>query len=269
MNMVRILILSLITLLASGAAYSAEADISAVEKFFLEGKYGKAIAEADDLIDGRARHRDELYYLKGLSELKTGKFKDARQSFEHIISKYRHSARVFDAHMGIGDAYFLEGDPKEALGVYDGITRTFPKDRNISVVYERIAECHNKLGMLGKAKEYMSKTKDAPSFSPKREQPTQPGRPVLKVPKELHVEEGQLFSVQVGSFRNKRNAERLIRRLLRNGYEGYIEIPVDRSERLYRVRIGRLQSPEEARALERRLKASGYRTKICSDVSCE
>lgn len=227
------------------ASYAAETEISGVEKFFLEGKYARAIDAAEYLIDARARNRDELYYLKGLSELKTGAFKEARQSFECIISKYGHSPRVFDAYVGIGDSYLMEGDLKNAQKAYENIAQMFPEDKNISVVHKRIADCRDKMGMPGQ-----------PPLSPK----------ITEAPL---FESGRLFSVQVGSFRSKRNAERTIRKLARNGYEGYMEIPASHGEKLYRVRVGKLKTAEEVKSLERRLQAGGYRTKICSDDSCE
>jgi len=75
----------------------AESDIAIVERPFMEGKYEKAASEAQRLIDEKARQRYEAYYLKGLSELKLGRFKEARESFNAVISKYQKSNRLFDA----------------------------------------------------------------------------------------------------------------------------------------------------------------------------
>lgn len=71
---------------------------------------------------------------------------------------------------------------------------------------------------------------------------------------------GSYFSVQVGCFGNKTNAEKLRIRLVNKGYQAYIlQLPGDG---LYRVRVGKLSSRSEAGLLERRLKAAGYPTKV-------
>jgi len=72
---------------------------------------------------------------------------------------------------------------------------------------------------------------------------------------------GSYFSVQVGCFGNKTNAEKLRVKLINKGYQAYIlQLPGDK---LYRVRVGKLSSRSDAGSLERRLKAAGYSTKVC------
>lgn len=219
------------------SAYCAEDDISTAEKLFLEGRYERAIEETDRIIDARCRRRDEVYYLKGLSELKAKRFKDARESFEYILSRYQRSARTFEAHLGIADSYFLEGNIGQALKLYNDILNKFPDDRNVALARQRIENCSR--------------------------------RPDFKPPEIPRGESGQFISVQVGCFKNKKNAERLTQKLSRAGYDSYIETPTGAGERLYRVKVGRLKSDGEARGLAARLNGDGYKTKICNDAVSE
>jgi len=218
------------------SAYCAEADISTAEKLFLEGRYEKTIEETGRLIDARCRRRDEVYYLKALSELKAKRFKDARESFEYILSRYQRSARTFEAHLGIADSYFLEGNIDQALRIYNDILNKFPADKNISLARQRIENCSK--------------------------------RPDFKPPEIPRGESSQFISVQVGCFKNKKNAERLTQKLSRAGYDSYIETPTGAGERLYRVKVGRMKSDGEARELSTRLNGDGYKTKICNDTVC-
>ena len=211
-------------------AYAAS-DIAYVERLFLEGKYDKAAYESGKLIDARSRQRDELYYIKGLSELKLNRFSDARQSFEDIISKYQRSKRIFDAYLGIGDSYFLEGNMAAASGSYNDILNKFPNDKNIAMIHSRIAESNKK--------------------------------PVLE------DKPSRWLSVQVGSFKSQPNAQRLMQKLSRQGYEPYLALPADAGDRLYRVRVGKLKSKEDASALAGKLKRAGYSTRICTDEACQ
>lgn len=227
----------------SGYCAKVEHNFDNLEKLFMEAKYDKAVVEADNLIDARANRRDEIYYLKGLSEVKLSRFSQARQSFEYIISSYPDSKTGFDAYTGIGDAYFLEGNTHSAIRVYKEALSNFPRDRNVSVVQKRLADCYRKLGQ----------EETAASLAPKDD---------LK-----SISKGS-FSVQVGSFIARGNAEKLAKKLSKKGYDAYVETPAGAGNRFYRVKVGRCPSMQEAQDLASGLKKSGYSTKICTDDIC-
>lgn len=258
---------------------SEAASFARAERLFLEGKYDSTIFETESLIEARSSQRDEIYYLKGLSELKLNRFKDARQSFDYVRDHYPNSKRELDAYLGTGDAYFLEGDAGKALGVYNEMTNRFSGDRNISVVYFRLGDCYTRLGLREKAEEYLNRAKKAspssfevkmgpiaesmPAFS-KSAQPAVMSAPKPKTEELPRIESGEPLSVQVGCFKNKHNAEKLSQKLVKAGYDSYVEIPVTLHDKLYRVKVGHAKSKDEAEALAARLKRAGYNTKICS-----
>lgn len=260
--------------------------VASVEAPFLAGNYEQAAAEAERMINSRSGNRDELYYLKGLSELKLKRYDRARESFEYITSRYSRSQKAFDARIGIGDSYMLAGDPAKAAEVYNGILNDRKADKNPSIVYSRLASCYSAMGIRTKADYYgdMAKRAAPMSFEAKGESvaaiapkqyvkaPVTKAAPVSGIrqrePEEMDVMMAAAFSVQVGSFKNRRNAERLARKLASSGFESRIEIPVKKYDNMYRVKVGRPASRVEAEALEARLKASGYTTKICDGEEC-
>ena len=183
-------------------------DAAYVDKLFLEGRYEKAMEEAGKLIDAGAGRKDELYYLKGLSELKTNRFNRARQSFEYILSRYPGSKTAFDAAVGVGDTYFLEGNSESAVKAYNEVLKKFPRDSNIVIARQRIENCRAK-----------------PCFN------ITPGM----IPK---GESRDIAAVQMGCFKNKKNAERLCRKLAAEGRKSYVEMP-EGGDRLYRVKVRR------------------------------
>ena len=71
------------------------------------------------------------------------------------------------------------------------------------------------------------------------------------------MEQGE-SGVQVGSFRNARYAQRLLRELREEGFPAYIE----RYGEYNRVRVGEDLTMQEAVELERRFKRQGYSTVI-------
>ena len=225
------------------AAY-AEADIAIVEKPFMEGRYEKAVSEAQQLIGEKARQRHEIYYLKGLSELKLKRFKEARESFEVIVSKYPKSNRVFDARVGIGDSFLLEGNTESAVMVYNEIKEKFPADKNIALVDSRLADCRQNAG-----------PKIAAVETPQNE------------PAPVEASNGHI-SVQAGCFKSGRNADNLSAKLTAKGYESYVERPLATGDKLYRVKVGRFRARDEAGNIAARLNRDGYKTKICDDSAC-
>ena len=260
---------------------SEQTNFAKAERLFLEGKYGDVVACANTLIDERASQRDEIYYIRGLSELKLKRFDDARQSFQYIVDHYPRSKRALDAYTGIGDAYLLAGDPGAAITAYNEALRRFPKDKNISVVRDRV-----RLAGTSPAIKRVPDTAKAPS-APRGIEPKVASAPAISVPKkrpqvtvvipppapqkeyDVVIQSSGNFSVQAGCFKSKRNAERLARRLAAMGYQSHIAIPVTTDDNLYRVKVGKGLSQQEAEALASRLKRSGYSTKLCNGEVCQ
>lgn len=68
----------------------------------------------------------------------------------------------------------------------------------------------------------------------------------------------EMYRVQVGSFRNRMYAERLLNELLEQDYPAFI----DDSSQYFRVQVGGYDDLNEAAEMERRLKRDGYPTVI-------
>jgi len=270
------LLFTFYSLLITGNADAARASFAGAERAFLEGRYDSAIGEADMMLRSGSGRKDELYYLKGLCQLKTQRFEDARTSFDYIISKYSWSKRLFDAYMGRGDSYLLQGNAGSALGVFNGMQTRFQWDRNLVMVYQRLAACYGKLGLPDKARFYADKAKGlsplsfeagaVPRMSMKEAVTKTPAgispAPDTAAAKAARAARDEGFSVQVGVFKNKRNADKLVRKLADAGYDARVEIPVSARDKLYRVKVGSPASKAEAGELSIRLARDGYKTKI-------
>jgi len=302
-NAVKSIILSAIILSISvGSAFAAtqRASYERLEGLFLEGRFDVVVFESKTLIDSGYGRREDMYYLKGLSELKLNRFADARESFGYITSKYPNSRKAFDVRLGTGDSYMLAGELNSAVGIYLRMLDDFRSDKNLPVVYSRLASCYNGLGVRDKADYYRNMANQASplSFEAKGQIAVAPARTIAPSAQvaiaqtraaasqvaiaptpatasqtsedmDVILATDKTISVQVGSFKNRRNAEKLARKLTSAGYEGRVEIPVAQHDKLYRVKVGRVSSRLEADALQARLKAAGYATKICDGEVCE
>jgi tetratricopeptide (TPR) repeat protein len=244
---------------ASGA-WAAELTLAEVDELFLEARYEKVVTEADALIDARSSGREELYYLKGLSQLKLGKFGEARASFEGLRSKYPKSSRGFDALVGVGDAYFLEGKANEAARIYNEVLSAYPKGRNINSVYYKLGDSYQRMGLNDKAQQYFGMAGSAASVAS-----AQTVALMTNITPRGGASSfaGNCLSVQIGSFKNSDNADRLSRQMGAKGYDSHVETVSDTKGTFYRVKVGRCVSRSEAERLESQLISLGHSTKIC------
>jgi len=276
-SLVQIVCTTLLLILGTGNVYAETLSIEHVEKLFLEGRYERAAYEAGELIDARSFRRDELYYIKGLSQLKLGRFAAARDSFSRVIDKYPASKRVFDARVGIGDSYFLEGKTDDAASAYNSIIASDSRDSNISVVYERLKDCPKKKELAPQREEAVitppSQKKETTAES-RTVESTKSSETVMARPHQPQTNfspssVSKYFSVQVGGFANKENAQKYALKLYREGHESFVETPAVSGDGIYRVKIGRYKEKKDAQALASKLKRDGYQTKICVGDRCE
>ena len=81
---------------------------------------------------------------------------------------------------------------------------------------------------------------------------------ILDTLEEADVIDENEYHVQVGLFRNWRNAQRLLNELLQQGFPAEI----DDDGPFIQVRVGEYDSLEDAAVMERRLRRAGYDTLI-------
>jgi DedD protein len=73
-----------------------------------------------------------------------------------------------------------------------------------------------------------------------------------------------MFAVQLGSFSNKQNAEKLAADLRKQGFAAFLSQLNTGSGELHRVRIGPQKDRQAAEAMAARLKAAGHKGQVVS-----
>ena len=263
------------TFLIHSYAKTVAEDLPQVEKLFMEGKYERVVTEATRLIDAGSYGREELFYLKGLSQIQLKSFKEARETFRYMVERYPKGKRAFDGYIGIGDAFFLEGNVPESITGYNEALNNFQDHKNSSVVYYKLGSAYQRLGNSAKANEYFDKVKRASPLSFESNMPPKdtelvsalpPAAPAAH-PQETPVlgacETGDYLYVQVGYFKNKDNAEKLAEGLKQKGYDSYLSAQIKSGATFYRVKVGHFKVKAEAESMAKRLRADGYKTKVC------
>jgi N-acetylmuramoyl-L-alanine amidase len=68
----------------------------------------------------------------------------------------------------------------------------------------------------------------------------------------------EIYRVQVGAYKNRKNAEKMLVKLKNAGYDGFIT----QKEDYYKVQVGAYEIKENAKRMEKKLKADGFSTYI-------
>lgn len=231
--------------------------VGEAEEFFLKGDYRNAIKACEDILylarqySGKDRYSDDLYYLAGVSSLKTGELEKAKYYLNKIVSYHKNSSLYADACIALADAYFLDEDHDKALEILLKYIRSYPSNPSTPQAYLRLGQIAQKKGTWEEAKYYFDKIKEDFPLSFEAE----------FVPSGAN-EDIFYFAVQLGSFNNLDNARTLTKDLENKGYDPYIAEVRSSDSTFYRVRVGKLESRTEAQYLANRLKKDGFQVKI-------
>ena len=250
-------------------------NLSQVEKMFMQGKYDRVVSESSKLIDAGTHGREDLFYLKGLSQIQLTRFKDARRTFEYMVERYPKGKRAFDGYIGMGDAFFLEGKYAESISNYNDALTNYPDNKNASIGYYKIGSAYHKLGSEEKAREYFDKVKNGSPLSfeskmvpkdlssPSARSSGSDEKLFFKPDLLEESDAGGCFYLQAGYFKSRNNAEGLVEKLKQKGYDSYLFTQIRSGTTFYRVKIGRFNTKPEAEAAASKMKSDGYKTRIC------
>ena len=228
-------------------------NLDKTKAYLLEGDYKQAIAEGEKLIAqyGHDPKSDELYYILGLSYLKDGNYLRASDIFEIILKEFAESRFKEEAKLSLADTYYLRLNYAGAEDKYKEIISNNSSTKLRSLLYYRIMQCALKSGNTQEAKLYLDKIKQEFPLSPE-----------IQTNKEPTYLADIYYTVQVGSFSNKINAQNLTQKLIQKSYPAYIEEVNAQDNVTYRVRVGKFSLRQEANDLEGKLLQEGYPTKI-------
>ncbi|MBM3244556.1 MAG: tetratricopeptide repeat protein [Candidatus Omnitrophica bacterium] len=247
-----ILLLAIAAITFTSTVYSR--DLESVKLNFLKEDYKSAIAEGEKILAGSKDFQgcDKLYYLMGLSYLKTGNYLRASDIFEIIIKEFPDTRLKEEARLSLGDTYFYMGDYAKAKSYYLRLLENSPHARLRPALYYRLSQIDLKGGDTLSAKEYLAKIKQEYPLSPE-----------IRINSGLFSSVEIYYTVQVGSFSSSLNATNLMRKLIQQGYLAYVEeLKAEDSRAAYRVRIGKFSLRQQALDLESKLAQEGYPTKI-------
>ena len=189
-------------------------------------------------------------YLAGLGYLQSSQWDKAREEWNEVLQRYPNRPERGKAEIRIADSYYMEGNVEEALNHYLSIYKKQRKSAWRHYLFYRLGQCYQKIGNRKEAEWYFGQVKN--------QYPNSPESGWVK----NQLQEGPLFSVQVGVFSSKKNSHKMENLLLEKGFRSYIVESSEGGETLYHIRVGELPTHEEAERLQAELKEHGFSTKI-------
>ncbi|MBL7157634.1 MAG: tetratricopeptide repeat protein [Candidatus Omnitrophica bacterium] len=236
---------------------SKRAFMKNINTLFLKEDYKGVIGAAgSNLREYRFTTEDkkEILYLAGLSYTKTGNFEKARESFGKILDMKGNDVRE-KAYMGIANSYFEEGKADEAIEAYENVLSMYPRSDWLASVYYNLGSSYKSKGNLSKANSYFGKVERQYDTSFEAEKTTySPGE-----------RKSEFYIVQLGVFKDMKNAKALVRKLKRKRYDSYIQKIKRDGDILYRVRGGKFSNEGYAARLLKKLKKDGFQAKIIEE----
>ncbi|MCM8783303.1 MAG: tetratricopeptide repeat protein [Candidatus Omnitrophica bacterium] len=216
---------------------------------FLKGDYHKVINTSEGL--GSKGTRDKLsadfYYLLGMSYLQIGDSILARNNFNFLLEKYAQSEWRDYAKLALGDSFFIEHDFTKAAEFYQNFIEKNKKSPLLSLAYFKLAETKRKQGLWEEAKKLYEKIKSVFPHSLE-----------AKLSRDIISNNEFFFTLQVGSFLNKENANKLVEELNAQDFPAYLSGIAKSGQVYYRVRVGKFLNRSECENTRKRLIKAGY-----------
>jgi len=228
-------------------------DLRNIKTAFLKKDYKAAIQEGEKLIATAQGPQglEELYYILGVSYLKEENYLRASDIFEIIIKEYNDSAFYEEASLGLGDTFFLRGKITQAKETYERLLISLKKKSLEPLIYERLIQCYLRLEDKKSADDLLNLLKQRfPDYLS-----------MLDTSGSI-LTEIDFYTIQVGAFTKKINAERLLKKLTDQGYPAYIPDSSLGQTFIYRVRVGRYRTLYEAQEVAKKLLSEGYPARI-------
>lgn len=253
-------------------AWAAKSHFQLGQSYYLQGEYDKALDHYGKIIVSYSE--DEVYwparYWKCRSLIAKGDYQEAMVALRSLGEGSSGDIGKDAILMSVGNCYLGMEDYEHAADTYRSLIKSMPDSRRVPSAYLLLAKSLQSLGNMEEAKgfyrkviesysqsivaqqaqQYLSSLSAPPPKSPPPE--SAKGKPAAsETAGEKHT--SSYFSIQVGAFSSRRNAESLARRLRKRGYSVDIIPPVSGKSRLYRVWVGRYKTRSGALETSKRL----------------
>ena len=223
-------------------AYEFSSQTDKIVKAMLKKDYGDALDKSRALeIDSIDDIKAEALYFQGMTLVSLGEYYEARTIFEKALSLALGDLSI-EVYMGIADSYFRQYSFKNALSVYTQVLDNYPNSNYEAMLLYKIGKSYQKNSEWLKSNDYFKilKEKYPQSFQLKLLEKSSSG--------------GDYFTIAVGAFLSKKNAQDLLDNLKNKGYDAYLVEGSDKAQKIFKVRVGKFVSRIAAEFEEEKLR---------------
>jgi tetratricopeptide (TPR) repeat protein len=200
----------------------------------------------------------EFLWVSGCSFLATDQVDSALLKFEQILRSFPGSRWAQWAQLGRGDCLFAEERYDQAVAEYQKVLDVYKYSQAFPFALSGLAISFARLGDPERALLYHNLLKEKyPRSAESVREPVEAERPIEGVAEPDRAERlaGVRYTVQLGVFGQKENAQKLRSQFEKQGYSVRVESKVIGGKRSDVVQLGSFVSYQEASELKRKLES--------------
>jgi TolA-binding protein len=197
----------------------------------------------------------QAHWLYASSLLATDQPKLAEKEFRNIIKSHPQSKWSAWAQLGIGDCFFSWGRFAEAVEEYKKVTEKYPSSEALPYAFLGLIKNWYQLGEKEKANFYYNLYKEKFSSGIQGEKDFSQMTSFTQRIKDETIEKLSEveYTVQVGVFSNKKNADQMSQKFKNKGYKTFQAKKEVNKKSYITVQVGTFDSYEKAQNLKEKL----------------
>ncbi len=236
------------------------------EIYFLKNNYAVSaeyFEKITKLYNNLDIYKDALYKY-AVSLYMTGKVLESETVFKEYVRAYPDDSRRQEIYVKIGDIYFNKGEIAEAINQYSNSLSVFNNNDYKSWIYFQLGNCYNYANQLNEAfVAYMTVVKfyqNSMEYYKSLEMIKQLKQKKINVDYKVIQDNNPAFKfyIQLGAFKSKENAERLVDAFKNEKEHKQKIIKMTLEDNFYKVRIGNFFSFEEANKYKKDFSLGGF-----------
>ncbi|RMH68722.1 MAG: hypothetical protein D6675_15055 [Gemmatimonadetes bacterium] len=207
-------------------------------------QYTAALTDYQHVIDQYPNCEKTSWAMLGVArtQMRFGKFDQAELTYRQILQQYTDRGVLAAAFYGIGENAELGGRYDFALQSYERVLTDFPTSHEAALAREKVTQLKKTITVPPQS------TPPPVTPHPAPVAPPPPATPDSTVP------EKTIFTIQVGAFTDRLNAEKQMNHIREIGYSAeVIDRTAENSQTPFLVWVGQFETREEAKHVARRL----------------
>lgn len=193
----------------------------------------------------------QILWIESQAFFSSGKIKQALNGFKHIVEEYPYSSWAAWAQLGRGDIYFSRGENEKSIKEYKRVLDRYADSEAFPLALSGIYRVFEKSGEKDKAILYLNLYKE--KFPQGIDLESEVLSEEIKDLGRAEKLTGTKYTVQIGVFAAKENADRMVEKLKSRGYFPERSYKYIQNKKYYVIQVGSFNSLSEAQKFKEEL----------------